>query len=124
MNAFWAYFWPPFAAGLVVAVIAGAVAFRRPRQRIAAVAIGVILSIVLAAVWHGPLGAAGRFTGDVERTIREELTKARPNFGLLMEESGAIPGSDPDHTWIVDPLDGTTNFLHGLPHFSAAAVAR
>ena len=53
-----------------------------------------------------------------ERTIREELTKARPNFGLLMEESGAIPGSDPDHTWIVDPLDGTTNFLHGLPHFS------
>ena len=53
-----------------------------------------------------------------ERTIREELSKARPNFGLLMEESGAIPGSDPDHTWIVDPLDGTTNFLHGVPHFS------
>lgn len=53
-----------------------------------------------------------------ERVIREELQKARPNFGLLMEESGAIPGSDPDHTWIVDPLDGTTNFLHGLPHFA------
>jgi myo-inositol-1(or 4)-monophosphatase len=53
-----------------------------------------------------------------ERTIREELTKARPNFGLLMEESGATAGSDPDHTWIVDPLDGTTNFLHGLPHFA------
>src|SRR6185295_9057452 len=53
-----------------------------------------------------------------ERTIREELSKARPNFGFLMEESGATPGTDPDHTWIVDPLDGTTNFLHGLPHFS------
>jgi myo-inositol-1(or 4)-monophosphatase len=53
-----------------------------------------------------------------ERTIREELQKARPNFGFMMEESGAIPGTDPDHTWIVDPLDGTTNFLHGLPHFS------
>jgi len=53
-----------------------------------------------------------------ERTIREELQKARPNFGLLMEESGAVPGSDPDHTWIVDPLDGTTNFLHGVPHFA------
>jgi myo-inositol-1(or 4)-monophosphatase len=53
-----------------------------------------------------------------ERVIREELQKARPNFGFLMEESGAIPGSDPDHTWIVDPLDGTTNFLHGLPHFA------
>jgi myo-inositol-1(or 4)-monophosphatase len=53
-----------------------------------------------------------------ERVIREELQKARPSFGLLMEEGGAIAGSDPDHTWIVDPLDGTTNFLHGLPHFA------
>jgi myo-inositol-1(or 4)-monophosphatase len=53
-----------------------------------------------------------------ERTLKEELSKARPNFGFLMEESGATPGSDPDHRWIVDPLDGTTNFLHGLPHFA------
>jgi myo-inositol-1(or 4)-monophosphatase len=53
-----------------------------------------------------------------ERVIREELTKARPGFGLLMEEAGAVPGSDPDHTWIIDPLDGTTNFLHSLPHFA------
>ena len=73
MNAFWAYFWPPFAAGLVVAVIAGAVAFRRPRKRIAAVAIGIVLSIALAALWHGPLGAADRFTGEVEHTIRQAL---------------------------------------------------
>jgi myo-inositol-1(or 4)-monophosphatase len=53
-----------------------------------------------------------------ERTIRDELAKARPSFGFLMEESGASAGSDPDHRWIVDPLDGTTNFLHGLPHFA------
>jgi len=53
-----------------------------------------------------------------ERTLRDELQKARPNFGFLMEESGEIPGTDPDHRWIVDPLDGTTNFLHGLPHFA------
>jgi len=53
-----------------------------------------------------------------ERTLRDELQKARPTFGFLMEESGEIPGSDPDHRWIVDPLDGTTNFLHGLPHFA------
>jgi len=53
-----------------------------------------------------------------ERTIRDELSKARPTFGFLMEESGEIPGSDPDSRWIVDPLDGTTNFLHGLPHFA------
>lgn len=52
-----------------------------------------------------------------ERVIREELQKARPGWGLLMEESGEIPGKDNTHRWIVDPLDGTTNFLHGLPGF-------
>jgi myo-inositol-1(or 4)-monophosphatase len=53
-----------------------------------------------------------------ERTLRTELTRARPGYGLLFEEGGATPGSDPRHRWIVDPLDGTTNFLHGIPHFS------
>lgn len=49
-----------------------------------------------------------------EGIIREELAKARPDFGFLMEESGATKGKE-DARWIVDPLDGTTNFLHGLP---------
>jgi myo-inositol-1(or 4)-monophosphatase len=53
-----------------------------------------------------------------ERTLRAELSKARPGFGFLMEESGSSPGKDDHHRWIVDPLDGTTNFLHGIPHFS------
>src|SRR5579884_985498 len=52
-----------------------------------------------------------------ERTLKAELTRARPSYGLLFEESGATEGSDPHHRWIVDPLDGTTNFLHGIPHF-------
>jgi myo-inositol-1(or 4)-monophosphatase len=52
-----------------------------------------------------------------EKTIRQELTRARPGYGFLMEESGASIGTDPEHRWIVDPLDGTTNFLHGVPHF-------
>jgi myo-inositol-1(or 4)-monophosphatase len=52
-----------------------------------------------------------------ERTLRAELSKARPGFGFLMEESGETPGSDEKQRWIVDPLDGTTNFLHGIPHF-------
>jgi myo-inositol-1(or 4)-monophosphatase len=52
-----------------------------------------------------------------ERVLRQELQHGRPDYGFLMEESGASPGSDPDHRWIVDPLDGTTNFLHGVPHF-------
>jgi len=52
----------------------------------------------------------------VERTLQQELSKARPDFGFIMEESGVIPGKD-DHTWVIDPLDGTMNFLHGVPHF-------
>src|SRR5579859_7574458 len=53
-----------------------------------------------------------------ERLLKRELTRARPGWGLLCEESGAEPGSDARHRWIIDPLDGTTNFLHGIPHFS------
>jgi len=53
-----------------------------------------------------------------EKVLRTELTKARPGYGMLMEESGDTPGSDTRHRWIVDPLDGTTNFLHGIPHFA------
>ena len=53
-----------------------------------------------------------------ERTLKSELQRARPGYGLLFEEEGAVEGSDPHHRWIVDPLDGTTNFLHGIPHFS------
>lgn len=55
-----------------------------------------------------------------ERTIKTELSRARPGYGLLFEESGAVAGSDPRHRWIVDPLDGTTNFLHGIPHFAVS----
>jgi myo-inositol-1(or 4)-monophosphatase len=52
-----------------------------------------------------------------EQTLREALEKARPGYGLVMEESGTVEGSDRSHTWHIDPLDGTTNFLHGVPHF-------
>ncbi|MGE0734947.1 MAG: inositol monophosphatase family protein [Alphaproteobacteria bacterium] len=53
-----------------------------------------------------------------EETVRYELSRARPKFGWLMEEAGAIIGEDKDNRWIVDPLDGTTNFLHGVPQFA------
>jgi myo-inositol-1(or 4)-monophosphatase len=53
-----------------------------------------------------------------EKMLRAELGKARPGYGFLMEESGAEAGSDRHHRWLVDPLDGTTNFLHGIPHFA------
>jgi myo-inositol-1(or 4)-monophosphatase len=57
-----------------------------------------------------------------ERILREELSKARPTFGFLAEESGAHAGTDPEHRWLIDPLDGTTNFLHGLPHFAISVA--
>lgn len=53
-----------------------------------------------------------------EQTIFEELSAARPKYGFVMEERGEVEGADNSNRWIVDPLDGTTNFLHGLPHFA------
>src|SRR3954463_4585882 len=53
-----------------------------------------------------------------EETLRAELAKARPGYGFIGEESGHHTGTDATHTWIVDPLDGTTNFLHGIPQFA------
>ncbi|MCC5993557.1 MAG: inositol monophosphatase [Rhodobacteraceae bacterium] len=66
--------------------------------------------------------AAGDFVSraDIasEKIIRDMLTEARPNYGWLGEESEPVEGKDPTRRWIVDPLDGTTNFLHGLPHWA------
>ena len=53
-----------------------------------------------------------------EQSIFEDLSKGRPKYGFVMEERGEIEGADNSNRWIVDPLDGTTNFLHGLPQFA------
>jgi myo-inositol-1(or 4)-monophosphatase len=66
----------------------------------------------------GPADFVSTADKTAEDTIRYELTKARPKYSFLMEESGEIVGSDSSNCWIIDPLDGTTNFLHGLPHFA------
>lgn len=55
-----------------------------------------------------------------EEIIKEELMGARPTYGWLAEEGGEEEGADPTRRWIVDPLDGTTNFLHGMPHFAVS----
>ncbi len=52
-----------------------------------------------------------------EKVLFEELSRAREGYGFLMEESGTVEGADKTHRWIIDPLDGTTNFLHGIPNF-------
>ena len=55
-----------------------------------------------------------------EKILKSELMNARPSYGWLAEEGGEEPGKDPTRRWIVDPLDGTTNFLHGLPHWAVS----
>lgn len=57
-----------------------------------------------------------------EKIMFEELTKARPGYGFLMEEAGEVEGTDKTHRWLVDPLDGTTNFLHGVPVFAISVA--
>jgi myo-inositol-1(or 4)-monophosphatase len=66
----------------------------------------------------GPADFVSMADKRAEATIVEELRNARPDWGLLLEEGGEIEGNPAKPRWIVDPLDGTTNFLHGIPHFS------
>lgn len=68
----------------------------------------------------GPADFVSNADLGAEKTIYEELKFARPDYGFLMEESGEEKGADPQHRWIVDPLDGTTNFLHGIPFFAVS----
>ena len=60
----------------------------------------------------------------VDKIIIQELIKAKKNFSVLSEESGKIDNSDKDNVWIIDPIDGTTNFLHGVPHFSISIALK
>ena len=66
----------------------------------------------------GPADFVSMADKRAEQTIVDELRNARPDWGLLLEEGGEIEGNPDKPRWIVDPLDGTTNFLHGVPHFS------
>jgi myo-inositol-1(or 4)-monophosphatase len=66
----------------------------------------------------GPANFVSAADRRAEEILKEELLQARPGYGFLGEEGGRHEGPDKSHTWIVDPLDGTTNFLHGLPQFA------
>src|ERR1700689_3013803 len=68
----------------------------------------------------GPRNFVSAADHRAEQMLHEELLKARPTYGFLGEEGGARAGADRSHRWIVDPLDGTTNFLHGIPHFAVS----
>src|SRR5215813_4218010 len=63
----------------------------------------------------GPANFVSAADHRAERSLRDDLLKARPDYGFIGEESGKHEGTDKTNTWIVDPLDGPTNFLHGIP---------
>ena len=66
----------------------------------------------------GPSDYVSSADTNVEKNLINELKKARPNYSILSEESGEKINKDSEYKWIIDPIDGTLNFLHGIPHFS------
>jgi len=68
----------------------------------------------------GPGDFVSKADREAERIIKDALMEGRPTYGWVGEETGAADGADPTRRWIVDPLDGTTNFLHGLPHWAVS----
>jgi myo-inositol-1(or 4)-monophosphatase len=72
----------------------------------------------------GPANFVSLADKRAEEMLYEDLSKARPGYGFIGEEGGSREGSDKSHTWIVDPLDGTTNFLHGIPQFAISIGLR
>jgi myo-inositol-1(or 4)-monophosphatase len=72
----------------------------------------------------GPADFVTNSDKKVEKILIEELNKAKKNYCILSEEIGKIENSDKDNFWIIDPIDGTTNFLHGVPHFAISIALR
>ena len=68
----------------------------------------------------GPANFVSLADKRAEQMLYDDLIKARPGYGFLGEEGGNREGTDKSHMWVVDPLDGTTNFLHGIPHFAVS----
>jgi len=72
----------------------------------------------------GPADFVSKADKQAEKTLVEELQKARPDWGFLLEEGGEIAGDPNKPRWVIDPLDGTTNFLHGIPHFAISVAVQ
>ena len=70
----------------------------------------------LQASRKGPADFVTQSDLRIEKILREELSRTRPHYGFVMEEGGVVEGPDKTHRWFIDPLDGTTNFIHGVPH--------
>jgi myo-inositol-1(or 4)-monophosphatase len=72
----------------------------------------------------GPADFVSKADQQSERTLWDELRAARPDWGFLLEEAGEIAGEEGKPRWVIDPLDGTSNFLHGIPHFAISIAAQ
>ena len=72
----------------------------------------------------GPTDFVSNADLKAEKIIIEELKKARPNYSIISEEEGSETNKDKNNTWIIDPIDGTTNFLHGIPHFAISIALK
>jgi len=72
----------------------------------------------------GPADFVSKADEQAERTLFDELSKARPDWGFLLEEGGEVIGDPSKPRWVIDPLDGTTNFLHGIPHFAISIAVQ
>lgn len=72
----------------------------------------------------GPADFVSKADQHSERTIYDELLQARPDWGFVLEEGGVIEGDPTKPRWVIDPLDGTSNFLHGIPHFAISIAAQ
>ncbi|MEL6529267.1 MAG: inositol monophosphatase family protein [Pseudomonadota bacterium] len=72
----------------------------------------------------GPADFVSKADMRAERTLYDELLNARPGWGFVLEEAGVIEGDPDKPRWIIDPLDGTSNFLHGIPHFAVSIAAQ
>ena len=72
----------------------------------------------------GPHDFVTKTDKHVEKILIEELSKTKKNYSFLTEETGAIKNKDNENTWIIDPIDGTTNFLHGVPHFAISIALK
>jgi len=72
----------------------------------------------------GPTDFVSNADLKAEKTIIEELKKARPYYSIISEEDGSEMNKDKNNTWIIDPIDGTTNFLHGIPHFAISIALK
>ncbi|WP_440928673.1 inositol monophosphatase family protein, partial [Candidatus Pelagibacter sp.] len=66
----------------------------------------------------GPYDFVTKTDKNVEKILIEELSKSKKNYSFITEETGKINNKDKENFWIIDPIDGTTNFLHGIPHFA------